>query len=91
MTDIVNTIGLSDNAAGWWDDVRCQSIIRIRSDRNIRPFWADNITSDFIQDQAAQFVVALEDLWHHSPESCCRLGVKAPTRGLTTRAEAGYG
>ena len=61
MTDVVNTIGLSDNAAGWWDDVRCPSIIRIRSDRNIRPFWADNITSDFIQDQAAQFVVALED------------------------------
>jgi hypothetical protein len=68
MADVVNTIGVGDKASGWGDDVRCPSVISIHSDPNVDPFWAGNITSDFIQDHAAQFVVALEDLWHYSAD-----------------------
>jgi hypothetical protein len=92
MADVVNTVGVSDKASGWRHDIRCPSIIRICSDRNVGPFWANNITSNFIQDHAPQFVFGLEYLWHYAlQKNCGRLGVQSPDAGLTTRAEAGYG
>jgi hypothetical protein len=78
MADVVNTVGVSDKASGWRHDIRCPSIIGICSDRDVGPFWADNITSNFIQDQAPQFVFGLEYLWHYAPMSKPRRGGSRP-------------
>ena len=81
MADVVNTVGVSDKTSEWRHDIRCPSIIRICSDRNVGPFWTDNITSNFIQDHAPQFFFGLEYLWSTLRQISTADWVSMPRRG----------